>query len=85
MESYVMKPHTHTHTHTHTHKHTHTQTHTVPHPVCLGGGVEGRSEEWGPLLALVPLLRKAPTTKGERWGGKGKVKDRMESKGNGSE
>ena len=29
--------------------------HKVPHLVCLGGGVWGRSVEWG-LLALVPVL-----------------------------
>ena len=31
-------------------------THTAPYLVCLGGGVEGSSVEWGPLLALVPVL-----------------------------
>ena len=59
-----MKPHTHTHTHTHT----------VPYLVCLGGGVEGHSEERGPLLALVPLLREAPTTRAR--GGEGRKSER---------
>ena len=53
-----------------THARTHARTHTVPYLVCLGDGVEGRSEEWGPLLALVPLLREAPTASGG--GGEGR-------------
>ena len=52
------------HTHKHTHTHTHTNTHTVSYHVCFGGGVEGSSEEWGPPLALVPLLREVPTATG---------------------
>ena len=40
--------------------------------MCLGGGVERRSEEWGPLLALVPPLREAPTARGR--GGEGRDK-----------
>ena len=48
--------------------------------------MEGRSEEWGPLLALVPLLMEAPTARRRgAWGGEGKVKDRSRSRGNGSE
>ena len=46
--------------------------------------MEGHSEEWGPLLALVPLLREAPIARGGV-GRREKVKDRMESRGNGSE
>ena len=49
-------------------------THTAPYLVCLGGGVEGHSEEWGPLLALVPLLREAPTARGR--GGEGRKSER---------
>ena len=64
--------HAHTHARTHTHTHTHTYTHTVPYLVCLGCGVECCSEEWGPLLALVPLLREAPTTRAR--GGEGREK-----------
>ena len=38
--------------------------------------MEGHSEEWGPLLALVPLLREAPTAR-ER-GGEGREKWKIE-------
>ena len=31
-------------------------THTTHYLVCLGGGVEGSSVEWSPILPLVPLL-----------------------------
>ena len=50
----------------------HARVRTVPYLVCLGGGVEGRSEECGPLLALVPLLREVPTARGR--GGEGREK-----------
>ena len=54
------------------------RTHTVPYLVCLGGGVESRSEEWGLLPALVPLLKGDTHRKGRGGeGGEGKVKDRM--------
>ena len=49
--------------------HTHTQ---YPYLVGLGGRVEDRSEEWGLLLALVPLLKEAPTARGR--GGEGREK-----------
>ena len=50
----------------------HARVRTVPYLVCLGGGVEGRPEEWGPLLALVPLLKGNTHRKGEGWGGREK-------------
>ena len=75
VESYLMKPRMHARTHARTHTRTHAHTHTVPYLVCLGGGVESHSEEWSPLLALVPLLREAPTARGRVGrGGEGRVK-----------
>ena len=43
--------------------------HKVPHLVCLGGGVWGRSVEWG-LLALVPLLEGDTHHRGRVWKGR---------------
>ena len=47
---------------------------------CLGGGVEGRSVEWGPLLALVPLLEGDTHHRGRGRGGEGEVKNKMHVK-----
>ena len=49
--------HANAHTQTHSTHITHTHHKHTPYLVCLGGGVEGSSVEWGPLLALVPFLK----------------------------
>ena len=45
---------------------------------CLGGGVEGSFVEWGPLLALVPLLEGDTHHRGEGRGGGGEKQNACE-------
>ena len=56
-------------------------THTAPYLVSLGGGVEGSSVEWGPLLALVPLLERDT----HHSGGEGKEGEKRGREGRGGE